>query len=319
MPGLTERAPEIKRAAAALAPVSEAGVFEGYASLFDIVDTANDQVMRGAFAQSLQKRGARGVKMLWQHQSSEPIGTWLSIEEDARGLKVRGRLNLAVARAREVLALMREGAVDGLSIGFRTERASLDRKSGVRKLHRLDLWEISIVTFPALPQARISAVNDFRARRNEPAPATLDAICMKLARLRTYEAASNFEVKLQRLARHLETRYSPDQPRAPAGSPEGGQWTSGGGSASSTGSGPSDLQRIVGAVVSALDPISSEVSELPQAIQELVAQSAGYCRRIKNLCIAECSDTALPTSDFGASFFKCVNACLERYGCLGKI
>ena len=71
-------------------------------------------VLPGAFRDTLQRRGAQRVKMLWQHEPGEPIGAWLSIVEDARGLKVTGRLNLAVSRAREVLALMREGVVDGL-------------------------------------------------------------------------------------------------------------------------------------------------------------------------------------------------------------
>jgi HK97 family phage prohead protease len=98
------------------------------------------------------------VRMLWQHDPGEPIGRWLSITEDTRGLHVRGRLNLAVARAREIHALMRDGAVDGLSIGFRVERASPDRASGLRRLEKLDLWEISLVTFPMLPGARVGAV-----------------------------------------------------------------------------------------------------------------------------------------------------------------
>ena len=96
--------------------------------------------------------------MLWQHNAAEPIGVWLSIEEDLRGLKVRGRLNLDIAKAREVYSLMREGSVDGLSIGFRAQKAVRDRKNGLRRLEKLDLWEISVVTFPMLPQARVNAV-----------------------------------------------------------------------------------------------------------------------------------------------------------------
>lgn len=150
-------APEFKQAVAAIHAGAD-GDFEGYASLFDIADLGGDMVMRGAFAQSLLKRGARGVKMLWQHNAAEPIGAWVSLAEDARGLKVRGRLNLEIARAREALALMRDGSLDGLSIGFRTEQAQRDRKSGLRRLVKLDLWEISLVTFPMLPQARVSAL-----------------------------------------------------------------------------------------------------------------------------------------------------------------
>ncbi len=152
------RAPEMKRAPLAVGQVSATGVFEGYASLFGIADLGGDVVLSGAFRDSLNKRGADRVKMLWQHDPAEPIGAWTSIDEDARGLRVKGRLNLEVARAREILALMREGQVDGLSIGFRTLRATQDRKTGLRHLQKLDLWEISLVTFPMQPQARVTAV-----------------------------------------------------------------------------------------------------------------------------------------------------------------
>ena len=152
------RAPESKRAPLALGEVSATGLFEGYASLFGVADLGGDVVLAGAFRDSLRKRGADRVKMLWQHDPAEPIGAWLSVEEDTRGLKVKGRLNLDVSRAREILALMREGQVDGLSIGFRTLRATQDRKTGLRHLQKLDLWEISLVTFPMLPQARVTQV-----------------------------------------------------------------------------------------------------------------------------------------------------------------
>ena len=131
--------------------------FEGYASLFGIPDLGRDVVMPGAFAESLARRGAAGIRMLWQHDPAQPIGRWLSIVEDHRGLRVRGRLNPAVSRAREAAALLREGAVDGLSIGFRVVEARRERVPQQRRLLRLDLWEISIVTFPMLPGARVEA------------------------------------------------------------------------------------------------------------------------------------------------------------------
>ena len=152
------RVAETKFLAEAPAHVAEDGTFEGYASLFGVADLGRDIVMPGAFAASLKARGAAGIRMLWQHDPAEPLGRWLSIVEDARGLRVRGKLNLAVERAREIHALMREGAVDGLSIGFRVERARPERALGLRRLERLDLWEISVVTFPMLPGARVSAV-----------------------------------------------------------------------------------------------------------------------------------------------------------------
>jgi HK97 family phage prohead protease len=151
---------EVKRATSDISTVTSTGVFEGYASLFGLIDSGRDEVVPGAFAVSLAKRGASGVKMLWQHRAAEPIGQWTSISEDRRGLRVIGRLNLAVARAREVLALMRARAVDGLSIGFKAGRSAIDRKTGIRRLYVVDLWEISVVTFPMLPQARITAVKD---------------------------------------------------------------------------------------------------------------------------------------------------------------
>jgi HK97 family phage prohead protease len=134
------------------------GTFQGYASLFNVPDLGKDVVLPGAFTASLAARGAAGVRMLWQHDPAQPIGVWLSLVQDGRGLFARGRLELDVARAREVYALMRDGAVDGLSIGYRAEKASRDPRTGFRRIQRVDLWEISIVTFPMLPQARVSAV-----------------------------------------------------------------------------------------------------------------------------------------------------------------
>ena len=138
--------------------VEPGGVFEGYASLFGRADLGGDVVAPGAFADSLRRRGAAGIRLLWQHDPAEPIGRWLALTEDARGLHVRGELNLSVARAREVHALMRQGAVDGLSIGYRVERARSARGATLRRLEKLDLWEISVVTFPMLPDARVSGV-----------------------------------------------------------------------------------------------------------------------------------------------------------------
>ncbi len=96
--------------------------------------------------------------MLFQHDPAAPIGIWREVREDSRGLFVRGQLMSEVEKGREVLALMRAGAIDGLSIGFRTVKGRTDAKSGVRSLLEVDLWEISVVTFPMLPAARVSAV-----------------------------------------------------------------------------------------------------------------------------------------------------------------
>jgi uncharacterized protein len=149
---------EMKFLAEPLNAIDADGVFEGYASLFGIADLGKDVVMPGAFSDSLKKRDASAIRLLWQHDPAMPIGRWISIEEDRRGLRVRGKLNLAVERARDIHALMREGAVDGLSIGFRVERARAERPTGLRRLEKLDLWEISVVTFPMLPGARVESV-----------------------------------------------------------------------------------------------------------------------------------------------------------------
>jgi uncharacterized protein len=139
------------------------GLFEGYASLFGAEDQGHDMVMSGAFRASLARRGVADVRMLFQHDPAQPIGTWQTIREDARGLYVRGRLTLGVARAREIQALMRDGALDGLSIGFHTRKAARDARTGQRRLYEIDLWEISVVTFPMLPGARISAMKSSAA------------------------------------------------------------------------------------------------------------------------------------------------------------
>ena len=138
--------------------LTEGGRVEGYASVFGLADQGGDVVLPGAYAASLAslKAAGRGVKMLWQHDPGQPIGVWDHVAEDARGLFVRGRLLPEVARAREALALVGAGAVDGLSIGYRTKRAERDGK-GRRLLAELELWEVSLVTFPMLPEARVQA------------------------------------------------------------------------------------------------------------------------------------------------------------------
>ena len=133
----------------------------GYASLFGAADQGGDVVEKGAYAASLSALSARGgsVKMLWQHDPAQPIGVWDEVKEDERGLFVSGRLLDNVARGREARALIEAGAIDGLSIGYRTRRASKNDK-GQRVLTELELWEVSLVTFPMLPSARVAAKGD---------------------------------------------------------------------------------------------------------------------------------------------------------------
>lgn len=136
------------------------GRFSGYASIFGQADQGGDIVMPGAFAQTLRSRAAHRVRLLFQHDPKEPIGIWDEIVEDARGLRVSGRLLDAVPRASHLKSLIAQGALDGLSIGFRTVRATREQRSGHRRLWAVDLWEISIVTFPMMETARIGSTPD---------------------------------------------------------------------------------------------------------------------------------------------------------------
>jgi len=141
--------------------VGEDATITGYASLFGAPDHGGDVVMPGAYATSLAALAAAGrrVKMLWQHDPAQPIGVWDEVREDTRGLWVRGRILADVARGREALALIGAGALDGLSIGYRTKRAER-LTGGGRRLIEVELWEVSLVTFPMLPQARVAAKAD---------------------------------------------------------------------------------------------------------------------------------------------------------------
>lgn len=145
-------------------PIGEDGRFAGYASAFGLVDDGGDVVMPGAFAKSLGRRGQAGVRMLFQHDPKEPVGVWEAIREDSFGLWVEGRLVPGVPRADALRRLIETRAIDGLSIGFRTVRATREGKGGHRRLWQIDLWEISIVTFPMLDRARISAGPDGRLK-----------------------------------------------------------------------------------------------------------------------------------------------------------
>ena len=137
-------------------PIDEAGRFAGYASVFERVDEGGDIVMPGAFRKSLSRRGRERIRLLFQHDPKEPVGTWETIAEDGFGLWAEGRLVPGVPRADALRRLIEKRAVDGLSIGFRTVRATREPASGHRKLWQIDLWEISIVTFPMMDGARIA-------------------------------------------------------------------------------------------------------------------------------------------------------------------
>lgn len=135
--------------------VSEDGLFSGYGSVFGVIDSYKEIVVAGAFAESLK---TRQPSLLWQHRSGEPIGIYTGVKEDAVGLHVEGKLALKTARGAEAYELLKMGAISGLSIGFQVRDESYDRVSGINTLKALDLWEVSLVTFPANDAARITGV-----------------------------------------------------------------------------------------------------------------------------------------------------------------
>lgn len=167
-----------------LKSVDQAGTFVGYGSVFSTVDQGNEIVVKGAFAESLAARAAKGRKLpiLWQHRSGEPIGVYEAVQEDERGLLMTGRLLVAeVQRAKEAHALMQNGAVTGMSIGYRVVEDAIDAKTRTRFLKKLDLHETSIVTFPMHDDARVGIVkamdNIFKAGRLPSLPEFEDFLC----------------------------------------------------------------------------------------------------------------------------------------------
>lgn len=138
---------------------NDEGFISGYASVFGLKDHHDEIVVKGAFDQSLRSWHSKGQlpKLLWQHDSREPIGYWKSITEDHYGLRVEGQLLLDLQRAREVHTLLKSSAIDGLSIGY-TIRESHKNSNGIRLLTSLDLMEISLVTFGANPSAQVTVV-----------------------------------------------------------------------------------------------------------------------------------------------------------------
>lgn len=136
------------------------GSVEGYGSVFGVRDQFDDVIAKGAFAASLKEHKAAGTMpaMLWQHDAREPIGVWTDMVEDDKGLRVKGRLALETVRGKEAHALLKMGAINGLSIGFMSKQWQYDRETDVRTLTEVDLWELSLVTFPANDKARVTNV-----------------------------------------------------------------------------------------------------------------------------------------------------------------
>jgi HK97 family phage prohead protease len=140
--------------------IDDEGTFTGYGSVFNNVDYGGDIVAPGAFAESLAIRASKGRKLpiLWQHRAGEPIGVYDEVKEDNHGLFMRGRLLMEVQRAREAHALMKAGAVTGQSIGYSVIDEKFDKVRKVNVLNKLDLQEVSVVTFPMNDEARVETV-----------------------------------------------------------------------------------------------------------------------------------------------------------------
>lgn len=157
--------------------VSDAGEFEGYGSVFGVEDSYGDVVVAGAFAKSLKSWGDKGrlPALLWQHQMSEPIGIYTEMKEDESGLFVKGRLLIdADPLAKRAHAHMKAGSLGGLSIGYMLNDWEYDKAKGVWLLKEIDLWEVSLVTFPANDEARISEVKSTLEKGETPAPSKIE-------------------------------------------------------------------------------------------------------------------------------------------------
>ena len=140
--------------------LSDDGMIEGYGSVFGVRDSYSDIVAPGAFKASLAEHKANGTApaLLWQHRSDEPIGVWIELAEDQRGLRIKGRLAMETARGKEAHTLLKMGAINGLSIGFMTRDWTYDRQTDIRTVTQLELWEVSLVTFPSNSAARVTSV-----------------------------------------------------------------------------------------------------------------------------------------------------------------
>lgn len=133
------------------------GEFSGYGSVYNVTDQGGDIVEPGAFEKSLKQwsGSGRAVPTLWQHITSEPIGSWLDLSEDDHGLFGKSSLWVEDAPyARIALKGMQTHTITGLSIGYAVKRNTIDKKAGVNRLHELDLFEISVVTNPMNDAAR---------------------------------------------------------------------------------------------------------------------------------------------------------------------
>lgn len=151
---------EVRSFALQIKATGDDGTVEGYGSVFGVRDNYDDVIAKGAFIQSLKDHKAAGTMpaMLWQHDADKPIGVWTEMVEDEKGLRIKGQLAMETVKGKEAHALLKMGALNGLSIGFMSKEWAYDRETEVRTLTAIDLWEVSLVTFPANEKARVTNV-----------------------------------------------------------------------------------------------------------------------------------------------------------------
>lgn len=151
---------EVRSFALHIKSAGEDGTVEGYGSVFGVRDNYDDVISKGAFVQSLKDHKAAGTMpaMLWQHDADKPIGIWTEMVEDEKGLRIKGQLAMETVKGKEAHALLKMGALNGLSIGFMAKEWAYERDTEVRTLTAIDLWEVSLVTFPANEKARVTNV-----------------------------------------------------------------------------------------------------------------------------------------------------------------
>ena len=199
-----------------LKALSDSGTFSGYGSVFGVKDVYDEVVVPGAFTDSLaaQKAAGRMPAMLWQHRSAEPLGVYTAMAEDAVGLKLDGQIALSTVRGAEAYALLKMGALSGLSIGYRTREDSFDRVTGVLSLKKLDLFEVSLVTFPANDAARVQGVKSIEAIEDlksaekylrDSGFSRREAVAF-IARVKGYSQSDSDEGDMQQIAEALKRR-----------------------------------------------------------------------------------------------------------------
>lgn len=151
---------EVRSFALQIKAAGDDGTIEGYGSVFGVRDNYDDVIAKGAFVQSLKDHKAAGTMpaMLWQHDADKPIGVWTEMVEDEKGLRIKGQLAMETVKGKEAHSLLKMGALNGLSIGFMSKEWAYDRETEVRTLTAIDLWEVSLVTFPANEKARVTNV-----------------------------------------------------------------------------------------------------------------------------------------------------------------